>query len=129
MASEKNGDLTPMMLTPGSGKRIWWRCDNGHEWQAYVHSRRDGDGCPFCSGHRVAIGFNDLASKSPILAAEWHPNKNGNIKPTDVTMYSNKRAWWVCQKCGYEWEASINGRGRGNGCPACAKQKRKNSKK
>jgi len=30
----KNGDLTPGAVTPGSGKKVWWLCEKGHEWQA-----------------------------------------------------------------------------------------------
>ena len=42
---------------------------------------------------------------------------------------SNKKAWRKCQKCGYEWEAQINARSSGRGCPNCAQDKRNESKK
>lgn len=47
-----NGSLTPEMVTPGSHKRIWWRCSEGHVWKAVVYSRtgKDKCGCPVCAG-------------------------------------------------------------------------------
>src|SRR6266851_5044227 len=34
----KNGNLTPDAVTPGSNKKVWWRCsiDPSHEWEALV---------------------------------------------------------------------------------------------
>lgn len=46
---EKN-DLKPTDVTAGSAKKVWWKCQNGHSWQASVVNRAKGTGCPFCSG-------------------------------------------------------------------------------
>ena len=35
----KNGELLPQMVSAGSGKKVWWKCENGHEWQATIASR------------------------------------------------------------------------------------------
>ena len=43
---EKNGALTPRDVLPGSRRKVWWRCGEGHEWQATVGSRAEGKGCP-----------------------------------------------------------------------------------
>lgn len=51
----RNGDLTPDLVSAGSGKRAWWLCERGHEWEAVIASRttpRLLNGCPFCSGRR-----------------------------------------------------------------------------
>ena len=37
--AERNGALTPQDVVAGSHKRVWWRCERGHEWQAAVYSR------------------------------------------------------------------------------------------
>lgn len=58
-----------------------------------------------------------LATMNPTLASEWHPYKN-DLTPMDVVSNSHKKAWWLC-KCGCEWEAPINNRNRGSGCPKC----------
>lgn len=116
--------LTPMIITSGSAIRVWWQCDYGHEWESTVDSRhRAKNGCPYCSGKRVCSD-NSLFSKNPELASEWHPSKNENLTPMDVTSGSKKEAWWICAKNNeHEWKASIDSRNRGNGCPICAGQK------
>ena len=60
--AEKNGDLTPDQVLPGSHKMVWWRCEHGHEWQAVVKSRVAGYGCPVCAKRANAQGYNDLWS-------------------------------------------------------------------
>ena len=44
----KNGTLTPKDVMPGSGKKAWWVCDKGHEWEAAIRSRNSGNRCPNC---------------------------------------------------------------------------------
>ena len=34
-----------------------------------------------------------LAINRPELAKEWHPTKNGNLTPVDVSTGSNKNVW------------------------------------
>ena len=31
---EKNGELTAEMVSPYSNRKAWWRCREGHSWQA-----------------------------------------------------------------------------------------------
>ena len=57
----KNGDLTPRDVLAGSRRKVWWICDQGHEWQADVSSRNHGTGCPVCAGKKVISGENDFA--------------------------------------------------------------------
>jgi hypothetical protein len=115
---KRNKGLTPKDVTSGSGKKVWWVCDKGHEWQATVSSRRRGSGCPGCSGYQ-ATKDNNLQKKNPRLASQWHPTKNEGLLPKDVTPSSNKRVWWICSK-GHEWAAIINNRTNGSGCAYCA---------
>jgi hypothetical protein len=114
----KNDPLTPKDVTPGSTKRVWWTCTKGHEWEAVVHNRNSGTGCPYCAG-RALGAENNLQAINPELAKQWDPKRNGNLTPTDVTPNSDKKAWWICVK-GHEWEATISNRNRGRGCPYCA---------
>jgi len=62
---------------------------------------------------------NNLETKYPELAAQWHPTKNGDLKPCNVTFGSNKKVWWVCHK-GHEYRMAIASRIRGRGCPICS---------
>lgn len=49
---EKNKELKPTDVTPGSSKKVWWICNKGHEWQAIICDRNKGSGCPYCSGRK-----------------------------------------------------------------------------
>jgi len=49
---EKNNGLTPMDVMPNSGKKVWWKCEKGHEWEAKIQNRNNGRGCPYCSGRK-----------------------------------------------------------------------------
>ncbi|MHC9539740.1 MAG: zinc-ribbon domain-containing protein [Vulcanimicrobiota bacterium] len=113
----KNGALTPYDVPPGSRRKVWWICSNGHEWQAHICERHKGNGCPGCS-HRIATSEYCLATINPKLAAEWHPRKNGTLTPRDVTPGADRRVWWICGK-GHEWQARVYKRNNGNGCPIC----------
>ncbi len=115
----KNGNLKPTDVVAGSNKKVWWLGNCGHEWQAVISKRTHGAGCPICAGKQVLVGFNDLQTKNPDVAKTWHPNKNGNLKPTDVTPASGKKIWWLCER-GHEWEESVYVRTSGCGCPYCS---------
>jgi len=114
----KNQNLSPENVTPFSHKTVWWLCKKGHEWQSTVADRAKARGCPFCLGRRVSSS-NNLAFLHPELAFEWHPIKNGSLKPQNITSGSGKKVWWKCST-GHEWKAAIYSRVRGNGCPYCA---------
>lgn len=121
---EKNGNLKPDQFTANSGKKVWWKCGKGHEWQAIIAHRHRGSGCPYCSGRCAIKGETDLQTVNPALAKEWYYKKNGDLKPEHFTANSGKKVWWVCEK-GHEWQAKIADRNKGRGCPVCAKEKRK----
>ena len=130
----KNGSLTPENVTSGSNKKVWWKFPYDDlktgkhfdfEWESRIDQRANGADCPYLSGHKVWKGFNDLVTTHPELAAQWHPIKNGDLKPSDVTAGSSKRVWWLQsyddEETGkhfdFEWMASINNRVCGVGCP------------
>jgi len=116
----KNGTRTPRGVVGGTRIKVWWRCSKGHEWQAEIRSRTSADhGCPVCDGKVVIPGENDLASAFPAIAAQWHPTRNGSLTPDQVTPYSNRKAWWICDK-GHEYYSFISHRVQNSsGCPYC----------
>ena len=119
---KKNGNLTPENFLANSHDKVWWKCKNGHEWQAIIASRSNGRGCPYCAGKKVLKGFNDLQTINPSLANDWNHERNNGLKPEDFTASSGKKVWWKC-KSGHEWEAIIKDRNHGRGCPYCKRQK------
>ena len=56
----KNGSVTPDSVTTGTRRKVWWRCEKGHEWQAAVASRVNGMGCPVYAGKVITLDENDL---------------------------------------------------------------------
>ena len=119
--SEKNLLLTPDGITFGSNKKVWWKGTCGHEWQASVKARSNGEKCPICYGARVIAGINDLQTTHPEIASEWS-EKNLPLKPDEVNAKSRKNVWWRCGKCGNEWKSVINARVKGTVCPVCAER-------
>ena len=59
---EKNTPLTPENIMPGSHTVVWWKCKNGHTWQASPNHRTSkGRGCPHCCHNpKVLPGTNDF---------------------------------------------------------------------
>ena len=120
--SDRNGDVSPFNVLPKSSKDFYWKCKLGHSWLSKPAHRVHGSGCPFCSNHKVLVGFNDLKTTRPDLASEWDYDKN-ILDIETVFAGSNKKAFWVCSKCGNKWEALISSRSAGKGCPECGKKK------
>lgn len=119
---KKNGSLLPTQVVSGSRRSVWWQCKNGHEWEAAIVERTGGASCPFCSNQKVKPGFNDLVTKYPLVAKEWHPGKNSK-SANQVIAGSASKAWWLCSK-GHEWQGSVvNRTRRGSKCPVCANKK------
>jgi translation initiation factor IF-1 len=119
----KNGDLTPEQFSFGSNKKVWWKCKDGHEWEASISNRSYGYNCPFCSG-RNTTDSNSLSKNYPKLLKEWHPSKNGDLTPDQFSYGSGKKVWWKCKE-GHEWEAIISNRAsKGSGCPFCSGRKK-----
>jgi Zn finger protein HypA/HybF involved in hydrogenase expression len=107
-------------FTPGMHRKVLWKCNKcSNKWRAMIYSRNNGVGCPACAGQAVhSDGRNSLRTLRPDLALEW--SLDNSIKPEEVTIGSNKKILWKCNKCFNQWKAIINSRSRGCGCPACA---------
>jgi len=116
---EKNFPLTPSEIAAYSGKKPGWICKEGHSWDAVVSSRTLGNsGCPYCSGRKVLEGYNDLKSQNPDLASEWHPEKNGELRPEHIYKSTHKKVWWKCEN-GHSFRAAVSWRASGTECPYC----------
>ncbi len=121
-----NRHLGHILIKPHSNRKVWWscvQCPEGlpHIWEASVHSRSQGKGCPFCSGAAICQ-HNTLATKAPQVAMLWDAKKNHPLSPDQVTVSSNMRAHWKCSVCLHEWQAPVFIKTVGKtGCPKCAK--------
>ena len=118
----KNKDLKPEEFTRNSGRKIWFICPKGHEWQGIPNNMKStlkgevSKICPICRRHA-----NSLQENFPYLVKEWDFEKNSDVHPRDVSYGTKKKYWWRCEK-GHSWEASVSSRTRTSGgteCPEC----------
>lgn len=120
---DKNKGIFPDMIPCNSHRKIWWIDSLGHSWETTTSSRINGNGCPYCAGHAVLKGYNDLASIKPELLGEWDCEKNDSIKPEAITAGSHHIVWWKC-KLGHSWKSMVGSRTvRNTGCPYCSNVK------
>jgi len=110
----------PTKFTFGSGKKVEWKCSEGHLWTSTVSQRVKRD-CPTCHVRlkSIVIGKTDLATTHPEIASEadgWDP--------TTVSKGSGKKLQWKCIK-GHTWISSAGKRTSKDprNCPVCSNQK------
>lgn len=116
LAKQANG-WDPSTVTYGSELKKEWICQLGHIWTISPNGRtsKGGTNCPYCANQKLLVGFNDLKSTHPELAAQasgWDPER--------VVAGSNKKFQWKCN-IGHLWESAVNSRSKaGTGCPVCS---------
>ena len=60
----------------------------------------------------------------PELLKQWDYERNGDLKPEDVTAGNGRKIHWKCPIAeDHRWEARVAHRTNGNGCPCCAGKK------
>ena len=100
LTAELVDPATAQTVTRWTMKSVRWFCDGTpevphlrREWSASVASRSRGNGCAVCVGQAVLVGWNDLATANPELAAEL-------VDPAiaqQVTRSSDTSARWFCE--------------------------------
>lgn len=115
---------TPNNVSYASNKKAYWKCKEGHQWEAMIANRSIRDrGCPYCSHRKPIVGKTDLGTMYPVLSLEWNHKRNKGLVPSDYLPYSNTKVWWICSE-GHEWQSTIYNRTiAGRGCPYCSNQK------
>lgn len=114
----KNALLLPSVIGYQSNAEVWWLCDAGHEWEAAPRARQQGSGCPTCQ--EALRGQYNLATQAPELVEDWHPDRNGDLTPEELSPRSSKKVWWQCPE-GHSYQKSPAGRSKTPGCPYCNK--------
>ncbi len=117
-----NGGKTAGDVTAASKFEAVWLCHGSppHEMSQRVDNRVRQKGCKLCQAQLV-VAQNNVLVKFPHIAKEWHPTKNGDLKPQDVQPMSHKRIWWQCSRDpGHVWNAYLHLRtSKDRGCPFC----------
>lgn len=117
-----NEELTPTAVTAGSGRKVFWVCALSHVYEQTVAKRVAGSGCPVCANKKVLPGFNDIATRYPGIASDWHPTKNAPLLATEI-LPGNNRRWWLCQN-DHEQYGTVPNRLKTRGCSACPPHER-----
>ena len=90
--------------------------------QHYVVNRMDDTGEEAgmtALEHFVSNTYAREKLSADTMAALWHPTKNGDLKPTDITPGSRKAVWWQCER-GHAWRAPAYSIKAGTSCPYCS---------
>jgi uncharacterized Zn-finger protein len=106
----------PSVVLSRTAQKKSWVCISGHKWETAVrHRSLRGWGCPYCSNQRLLVGFNDLKSTHPEIAAEadgWDA--------TTLTAGSMEKRQWLCP-LGHQYFSAIRDRAQRNtACTTCA---------
>lgn len=131
-------------LTPGSHKKLWWKCNKGHEWECEIQYRTlKNSGCRACANEslkgsristkeharRLKIKRNRRLAKSfkvsapPHLFAEANNPLNKSVDFLQLHVGSSQKIWWVCSTCNHAWKAQVGQRTRINTrCPQCVRK-------
>lgn len=106
-----------------SSAEVYWVCRKQKEPHSYLlridHRIREV-GCPYCSGKKVLIGFNDLGTTHPHLINEWVDERAIDT----ITAGSHYEAKWKCPE-GHVYQLRVNARTRKyeQGCSYCTGRK------
>lgn len=132
-----NNKIDMMNVTYGSNKKVKWKCENGHVWEAKILSRTSTHktGCKLCGYEAIgnkhkdrllSIGKNDLLTWcqnnedwGKQLISEWGCESSESM---DMYTYaSSDKVTWICNSNDkHIWKASISSRTLGRtGCPHC----------
>lgn len=90
---KKNLPHTTETVSTGSRLKAWWQCKTNplHVWDAQVRMRVDArTGCPICARSQPQATRPTVAAFSAELAKQWHPTKNENLTPEDITVGSHR---------------------------------------
>lgn len=77
---EKNGIIKPEQISHASEKKIYLKCQKGHNWMTKAVCFVLRPYCPYCYGRKVWPGFNDLFTTNPELKELWSPNNTIILK-------------------------------------------------
>lgn len=94
--------------------KTWWKCQEGHRWEAPYSSIQQGKGCPICAGN---------TRKEP---EDYHAlaKERGFFWLGPIVLNTGTPTGWECEK-GHIWRTTYNSIQQGTGCPFCAGKARK----
>lgn len=116
----KKNDFPPVKERLKPREEYWWICKQKHSYKISIAHKlnRNIESCPVCSGKRIVIGTNDLATTHPTIASQWDYTKNSRT-PEQVTFGSSQKVWWLCEIYQHSTESSVSSKTKNNNCSIC----------
>ena len=118
-----------------SRRKVWWICEKGHEWEAAVYSRTNGNGCRKCTKQTsqteqeiadfLSNGYDIMQNTKSIIPPHeldiYIPEKNIAIEYNGIYWHSEEAGkdkhyhynkWLACKEQGIQliqiWEDDFN---------------------
>lgn len=129
-----NSSLTS--LSPSSNQKIYWRCPEHPDFswrmspnqitrRSYVCEKCARSSGSLSISHLPPLPSESLAYRNPEIAAELHPEINGDLKVENLYSKSSRRVWWRCSvNYSHVWITSVSNRTNGSRkCPFCSRKR------
>jgi len=94
----RNGELKPEKISRGTAKKYWWLCEKGHPFLQSPNKRTTPENernCPFCHPQFPVNETNSFKNNYPALSEWWDYEKNGTLRPEDVSYYCCAKVYWM----------------------------------
>ena len=110
LALWKNGEC--LSSTYGGVKqKLFWRCENGHQWEATPDSVLRGTWCRICARYSIK-------PKYTIVDMQQFARSRGGECLSSAFKNCNSKLFWQCSE-GHQWEARVSHVLRGSWCREC----------
>lgn len=114
----KRNSKKPNEFTLGSNKKVWWLCDEGHEWEALIYSRTLNErGCRPCSFVELGNRFRKSHEK---FVEEIYEMVDDEYSVLSEYRGVKNKVKMIHNLCGHIWDVSPNPfLKEGTRCPKC----------
>ena len=124
--SDKNSDVKPRHVFKSSGKKYWFNCNCGHQFESDLCgiTGLQSSWCSYCANKQLC----DYKECKPCFnksfasheKSKYWSDKNSDVKPIQVFKSSGNKYWFNCD-CGHEFESDLcHITGMNRWCPYCA---------
>jgi len=87
-----NDNLNPRNLEIVYPKKVWWLCNQGHEWQATIKNRISIKYCPICEKEGINEGAN-IGLSIPLVGKQRRKHQRFNTNAIVVLQIPNSGHW------------------------------------
>lgn len=94
---DKNIPYIPLEEYKNGNTKIKWLCNkhSTHVFEMRPRAIFDGQGCPYCSGNKLLVGYNDCWTTRPDIATMLKNPEDGYSH----FCKSHEKVFWICPNC------------------------------